>query len=92
MEYHISNYKNIIDNLRTEIVGLKSQLTEAKKGGSIKLGEGQENPFLPEIVSSSAGTPKLEQGSTKSTNLKRKQLELNVHFEKEAIHKKKILE
>lgn len=91
VEYHISNYRNIINNLRTEITTLKSQLTDAKKGGSIKLKDGQEGTFLPEIPPS-AGTPKLDQMSGKGSNLKKKQLELNVHFEKEAIHKKQILE
>lgn len=92
VEYHISNYRNIINNLRSEIVNLKDQLSEAKKGGSIKLKDGQENPFLPDIQSSSAGTPKLDHSGEKSSHLKKKQLDLNVHFEKEAIHKKKILE
>lgn len=90
VEYHISNYRNIINNLRSEITNLKTQLTEAKKGGSYKLKEGESNPFLPDINSSTAGTPKLE--SVKSANLKKKQLEMSEHFEKEAIHKKKILE
>jgi kinesin family protein 18/19 len=90
VEYHISNYRNIINNLRSEISNLKSQLTEAKKGSSIKLQDSQDNPFLPEI--SPSGTPKLESNHLKSSALKKKQLDLNVHFEKEAIHKKKILE
>lgn len=92
VEYHISNYRNIINNLRSEIVNLKDQLTEAKKGGSFKLKDGQENPFLPDIPSSSSGTPKIDHNNEKSSHLKKKQLDLNVHFEKEAIHKKKILE
>lgn len=91
VEYHISNYRNIINNLRSEIDNLKNQLSEAKKGGSIKIKDGDES-FLPEIPSTS-GTPKLDQGGgAKSASLKKKQLEMSMHFEKEAIHKKKILE
>lgn len=61
VEYHISNYKNIIDSLRSEITNLKGQLTEAHKGGSIKVPDSQENPFLPDI--SSTGTPKQDHKS-----------------------------
>ena len=91
VEHHISNYKNIITNLRSEISTLKSQLTKCKKGGNTKLQESQDNSFLPEI--SPSGTPKHEGNSVaNSAAMKKKQLDLNVHFEKEAIHKKKILE
>ena len=89
VEYHISNYRNIINNLRSEIVNLKGQLTEAKKGGSVKhFNDGDS--FLPDIPQS-AGTPN-KQSNLKQAELKKKQLDMSVHFEREAIHKKKILE
>lgn len=89
VEYHISNYRNIINNLRSEIVNLKGQLTEAKKGGSVKVLNDNES-FLPEIPQS-AGTPN-KNPNVKQAELKKKQLDMSVHFEREATHKKKILE
>ena len=89
VEYHISNYKNIINNLRSEITNLKGQLSEAKLGGSIKLKNDDDDSFLPEIQS--AGTPKIDREES-TEDFKKKQLGMTMHFEREATHKKKILE
>ena len=89
VEYHISNYRNIITNLRGEITNLKSQLSEAKSG-SAKITKSIDKVSLPQIHS--PGTPKIHNSNEKQAELKKKQLDMNIHFEKEAMHKKKILE
>lgn len=76
--------------MRSEITNLKSQLSDAKNGGSVKITKSIEKSVLPIIQT--ANTPKVNQSSEKQAELKKKQLDMNIHFEKEAMHKKKILE
>ena len=91
VEYHISNYRNIINNLRGEIGTLRDQLKAERNGGNMKLLNTSDADFLPRLPPS-AGTPKSGRKGVRQDDLKKKQLEMNIHFEKEATIRKKILE
>ena len=91
VEYHISNYKNIISNLRSEISTLRGQLKNSKTDGSTKLLNKSDTHFLPRLPPST-GTPKSSKLSLKQADLKQKQLNMGIHFEKEATIRKQLLE
>lgn len=78
VQHHISNYKNIIGSLRSEIEDLEGQL---------------EPRFVRKpITYTKTPPPALNKKNYESEDLKRKKMALNIHFEKEAIQKKQILE
>ena len=80
VEYHISNYRNIINNLRAEIGTLRDQLKMAQKGRNIKhLNTSDGGNFLPKF-SPFTGTPKAGYISLQQEDVNKKQLEMNIHF------------
>ena len=81
VDYHISNYRRIIENLREEIQQLREQLATQKP----VQGRGGLNRSL---MDTSAGSNRRE----RETALKQKKIDLKVHFEKEAVLKQKMLE
>lgn len=97
VQYHISNYNNIIHNLKTEITELKSQLSKASQLQSLNNDKHYLNPQIMQNYENNK-----DKESNYSTNTKASQIsqsnygkiidELKSHFEEEIAVKQKILE